>query len=89
MPSSTGAITFNKIQWGSNDVSIRYFDVYRRDDNVTASITTADVIAKVGFGSNHYEDPTDGRQYWYWVKAVSWAGNESGFSDTISAIFTQ
>lgn len=86
MPTVTGNSTARIIRWGSDDVSVRYFDVYRRADNVTANLTTADVIAKVGFGSNHFVDIVNGNTpYWYWVKAISWAGNSSAYSDTITA----
>jgi hypothetical protein len=89
MPTSTSTVTANKIQWGSNDDSIKYFNIYRRGDSVTASVTTADVIARVGFGANHYVDPADNQAYWYWVSGVSWYGTEGGLSDTITALTTQ
>jgi len=87
MPSATGNTTARFIKWSSTDVSVRYFDVYRRTDSVTASITTSDIVAKVSFGSNHFVDATGTNiPYWYWVKAISWAGHSSAFSDTITAV---
>lgn len=87
MPTATGNATAKLIRWESTDVSVRYFNVYRREDNVTASITTSDIVAKVGFGANHFTDPViENKPYWYWVKAISWAGHSSAFSNTITAL---
>jgi cytoskeletal protein CcmA (bactofilin family) len=83
MPTVTGNSTVNIITWSQTQQSVRYFDVYRRPDSVTADITTANIVAKVAAGSNHYTDPVDNAPYWYWVKAISWAGKSSAFSATI------
>lgn len=86
MPGSTSSTTAKLIRWTSTDPSVQYFDVYRREDAVTASITTADIVAKVGFGSDHYVDVgVENKPYWYWIKAVSWAGHSSAFSNTVPA----
>lgn len=88
MPSATGTATAKKIIWGSTQNSVNHFDIYRREDSVSASLTTADIVAKVGYGTNHYVDSTDNAPYWYWVKAITWAGNSSAFSDTITGLTT-
>jgi hypothetical protein len=88
MPNATSTLTGNIIRWKSTDPSVRYFDVYRRADNVTADITTGDIVAKVGAGTNHYVDLCDNVPYWYWLKAVSWATRSSSFSNTITAEYS-
>ncbi len=85
MPNATSTTSGKIVRWTSTSDAVKYFDIYRRPDSVTASITTGDIVAKAAFGSNHYVDLVDNQSYWYWIKAISWAGKSSDFSNTITA----
>lgn len=88
MPTASSVTSGKLIRWTNTADSVRYFDVYRRSDSVMTSITTGNIVAKVAFGSNHYVDLVGTTAYWYWIKAISWAGKSSSFSDTVTAVAT-
>lgn len=87
MACAINTIAGNLIKWTlpSQNV-VKYYDVYRVTADVTAAITTADIIAKVSFGTNLFFDCfTENTTYWYRLKSRSWSDKSSSLSLTISA----
>lgn len=85
MATATANISGIIVGWTSTDESVRNFNVYRLTADVTAAITTGDIVAKVGHGTNHFIDLGVTGPRWYRIKAISWAGKSSSLSNAISA----
>jgi len=78
----------NILKWTSpNQKDISHYEIYRREDDNTAAITTADVIAKT-FHITNSETPyvfyydlftaiNTTKSYWYWAKSVAYDGQRS------------
>lgn len=84
--SATGSFRAASIEWTNPDVvDFSHAEVYRSTTNDNTSATK---IAEVS--SNSYVDAplANSTTYYYWVKAVDYSDNASGFSSSASATTT-
>lgn len=97
MACANATVWGNLVHWTTpNQKDISHYEVYRRTDAATASITTADVVAK-RYHITNTETPSvfyydlfsslnTSTAYWYWVKSVAFDGQRStGQHPTITA----